>query len=111
VTDFARGVVTGLAAATCLLQAWLAVNLSGLRAMYADIGFGALPATTALVLSPIWCWGVVGVGLAAVVALCWCRPRGAIAYGALTVALIGALAATWYFAYAPITALAGQIQG
>jgi hypothetical protein len=107
-SDFAKGALTGLAAAAALLLCWLAVALAGMRGMYADFG-GRVPAITALAVSAAWRWGGAAAGLLAVGALGWRRPKRATAY-VLVAALLGAaVVATWWWSQAPLRELAGNI--
>lgn len=108
-SSFAHGLFVGVAATVVLVQAWLAVELAELPAMYRDFT-AELPPLTWLATSRGWRWGVPLAGAVAVVALVARRPRRTWWYAAVAAVLVGMAVGTWWFAQAPIRELAGTIQ-
>ena len=107
--DFWAGVGAGVAGAAIAVHFWLAVVFDGMRRTYADFG-GSIPASTRLVLSATWRWGIPGAGIVALL-LVSRRARGAWPYGALAIVLVLTAVATYLLAQAPLYALAGNIKG
>jgi hypothetical protein len=108
--SFVHGALAGMSAAAVLAHVWLAVQLAPLLDMYKEMG--SLPSSiraAAFVLRARWRWGVPAVGAVALIALLVRRPRSLTWYIALAVALLATAMATWHFAHAPITELAGNI--
>jgi hypothetical protein len=110
--SFVHGALAGVSAAAILAHVWLAVQLAPLLDMYKEMGAGDMPGLreAAFVLRARWLWGVPAVGLVALVGLLVRRTRGLAGYAVLAVLLIATAIATWHFANAPMTALAGSIQ-
>jgi hypothetical protein len=104
-----NGVLAGVAAAAVLAQLWLAVELCGYPGMYAQFG-GKLPALTRLAISPLWRWAAPLLGTSEVGVLLWRRPASTRLHGLVAGLLVAAVIATWYFAQAPLNALAEKIR-
>lgn len=113
---FAQGICVGFSVAMLLAQAYLVrfgMMLRGMFGIDGDYGFfpdeNALPTATRMVLSRVWLFGMPAVGAITVAMLVWRRPRVLWPY-LLVLALLALTAgATWYFADAPISELAGRI--
>jgi hypothetical protein len=110
--SFVHGALAGVSAAAVLAHVWLAVQLAPLLGMYKEMGTADMPGlrAAAFVLRPRWLWGVPAAGLVALVVLVVRRPRSLMGYIALAAALLATAVATWHFAHAPISELAGNIQ-
>jgi hypothetical protein len=108
--DFWAGVGAGVAGAAIAVHLWLAVLFDGMRHTYADFG-GSIPASTRLVLSATWRWGIPGAGVVALSLLVSRRARSAWPYGVLAIVLVLTAVATYLLAEAPLYALAGNIKG
>lgn len=113
---FAQGICVGFSVAMLLAQAYLArfgMTLRGMFGLDGDYAFfpgeDALPTATRMVLSRVWLFGMPTVGAITIAMLVWRRPRVVWPY-LLVLALLSVIAgATWYFADAPISELAGRI--
>lgn len=105
---YGDGVGTGIAVLAIAAACYLATATIELGRMYADFGTVALPPITRLVLHPAWLYGVPLALIAALIGVHVWRPRHislALAALAITVDVF------WYVAaWAPINALAGNIQ-
>jgi hypothetical protein len=112
VPSFVHGALSGMAAAAVLAHVWLAIQLAPALDAYKAMGGASMPGLRAavFVLRARWLWGVPAVGLVALVALLVRRPRSLVPYAVLAVLLIATAISTWHFAYAPMTALADNIQ-
>jgi hypothetical protein len=111
VPSFVHGALAGLSAAAVAAHVWLAVQLAPMLDMYKEMGSADMPGlrAAAFVLRPRWLWGVPVVGTVALVVLLVRRPRSFVGYIALAVGLFATAVATWHFAQAPISELAGNI--
>ena len=110
--SFIHGALAGMSAAAVLAHVWLAIQLAPALDAYKAMGTANMPGLRAavFVLRARWLWGVPAVGLVALVAMLVRRPRSLLPYAVLAVLLIATAIATWHFAYAPMTALADNIQ-
>jgi hypothetical protein len=115
---FGAGLATGFALAALLVQAYFIHAVTPYRQMYREF-VGAemwvhgqpLPPLTALVISPVWLWGVPVAGALGIAAVVWRRPRALWPYLVVAGALVATVVVTWAFFDAPIAALAGNIKG
>lgn len=106
---FWHGVFAGFAGFIVLVQLTFAAELGDIGAMYRDFGKVELSLLTRITIHPAWMWGAPLVGGAAVAALLVKRPRSLALYIAVTLVILVAAAASYYFPRAPIYALAGNI--
>jgi hypothetical protein len=105
-----RAIALGIAAAMVLLQALFALELRGVRGMYADFGELTLPLLTRITISVGWLAGATLAGVATVSAMVVFRPVRVWPYVALAVVLAVVAALTWYGPRLPIFELAGNIE-
>jgi len=108
--SFRQGVLVGVGASLVGVYAWVLGQMSSLLDMYKDFGGASLPRGTIYVLTSRWLWAVPIVGAGVVGWLIAKRPRSIVPYAAVVIAFSAALIATRYFAYLPITELAGNIR-
>jgi hypothetical protein len=105
-----RAIALGIAAAMVLLQALFALELRGVRSVYADFGELTLPLLTRITISVAWLAGATLAGVATVSVMVVFRPARTWPYVALAGVLAVVAALTWYGPRLPIFELAGNIK-
>jgi hypothetical protein len=107
---FGRGVLLGVAIAAAAVLVFNIWEGRDYELMYRDMGSAQLPAMTKVVLAKWWRLGAPVAAIVAVAALVFQRPRSWIPYALAVVAILVALAFSWYAIRLPIWQLADAIR-